>query len=150
MLVKRKTDYLAHHGIAGQKRGIRRYQLANGTYTEEGNKRYRKKEEKEKKETPETNIYTGEPAKGGSTSSEEKNKEIIDSVLNIISPTSAATKSTKSKKLTFNSSTVKTFIKKGAEAVSNSSFVTGMKKAFKDMTSGVSTAFKDFFKYNYK
>lgn len=32
--------YLAHHGIKGQKWGVRRYQNADGTYTEEGKKRY--------------------------------------------------------------------------------------------------------------
>lgn len=145
MKVKRKTDYLAHHGIAGQKRGIRRYQLANGTYTEEGNKRYRKKEEKEKKETPEQSTN---PSR---STAQTDAKKIIDKVLDIISPTTSLIKSTNSSSnLSLNSSKVKRLIKTGAEVVSSSSFVTGMKKAFKDMTSGVSTAFKDFFKYNYK
>lgn len=34
-------DYLAHHGILGQKWGVRRYQNADGSYTAEGAKRYR-------------------------------------------------------------------------------------------------------------
>lgn len=33
--------YLAHHGILGQKWGIRRYQNEDGTLTEAGKKRYR-------------------------------------------------------------------------------------------------------------
>ena len=136
-----------HHGIAGQKRGIRRYQLANGTYTEEGNKRYRKKEEKEKREKPENNTKTGEPASGGSTDSEEKTKEIVNTVLTTISPTSGVTKS---KKLKLNSPSVKSYAKKGASMIASSSFVTGMKKAFKEVASGVLSAFKDFLKYNYK
>ena len=32
---------LCHHGIKGQKWGIRRYQYADGTYTTAGKKRYR-------------------------------------------------------------------------------------------------------------
>ena len=34
------TD-IYHSGIKGQKKGVRRYQYANGTYTREGNLRYR-------------------------------------------------------------------------------------------------------------
>ena len=33
------TDYLSHHGIKGQKWGVRRYQNEDGTYTNEGKKR---------------------------------------------------------------------------------------------------------------
>ena len=33
-------QYLAHYGIKGQKWGVRRFQLENGTLTEEGKKRY--------------------------------------------------------------------------------------------------------------
>jgi len=36
------SDFLAHHGILGQKWGIRRYQNPDGTLTEEGKKRYGK------------------------------------------------------------------------------------------------------------
>lgn len=34
---------LSHSGIKGQRKGIRRYQYANGTYTKAGNERYRPK-----------------------------------------------------------------------------------------------------------
>jgi hypothetical protein len=37
MVVKR----LSHSGIKGQRKGIRRFQYANGTYTKAGNERYR-------------------------------------------------------------------------------------------------------------
>ena len=37
-----QEDYLAHHGILGQKWGVRRYQNADGTLTAAGKKRYAK------------------------------------------------------------------------------------------------------------
>lgn len=38
--VERSPDYLEHHGILGQKWGIRRFQNPDGSLTEEGRKRY--------------------------------------------------------------------------------------------------------------
>ena len=38
-----RSDELAHYGILGQKWGVRRYQNPDGSYTEEGIKRYQKK-----------------------------------------------------------------------------------------------------------
>lgn len=48
------TPYLEHHGILGQKWGIRRFQNEDGTWTEEGKARYgdRTDEPEEPKETP--------------------------------------------------------------------------------------------------
>ena len=40
---------LYHHGIKGQKWGVRRYQYADGTYTPAGKKRYDETETKEKR-----------------------------------------------------------------------------------------------------
>lgn len=44
--IVQEEDYLEHHGIKGQKWGIRRYQNADGSLTEEGRRRYDIKEAK--------------------------------------------------------------------------------------------------------
>jgi hypothetical protein len=40
MITRVCSDELKHHGISGQKWGVRRFQNEDGTYTEEGKKRY--------------------------------------------------------------------------------------------------------------
>lgn len=40
------SDYLVHHGIIGQKWGVRRFQNYDGTYTQKGLARYNKSREK--------------------------------------------------------------------------------------------------------
>lgn len=125
MNVKRKTDSLMHYGIIGQKYGTRRYQLSNGTYTKEGNKRYRKKEEKEERETPERNIYTGERAKE-------------------VTPVTPKRVVKKTKETVKKVKTLADYIKTGMEAISKSTIFS---KTVKETSSGVSSAYKDFFKY---
>ena len=41
-------EYLAHHGIKGQKWGVRRFQNRNGALTTKGKKRYNETESEEK------------------------------------------------------------------------------------------------------
>jgi len=48
-----EDNWLAHHGIKGQKWGVRRFQYDNGSYTPEGKERYRHDSEKTLK-TPES------------------------------------------------------------------------------------------------
>ena len=59
-------DYIAHHGIKGQKWGIRRYRNEDGTLTEAGRKRYEKTQDrqakKDAKEYARARMYYGEGA----------------------------------------------------------------------------------------
>ena len=41
-IIQRDEEYLEHHGIKGQKWGVRRYTNEDGTLTDEGLKKYRK------------------------------------------------------------------------------------------------------------
>lgn len=45
-MIIRSNDDLQHHGVLGQKWGIRRYQNYDGSYTQKGLKRYQKSKEK--------------------------------------------------------------------------------------------------------
>ena len=44
-------EYLAHHGIKGQKWGVRRYQNPDGSLTQEGKARYHKQINREARQT---------------------------------------------------------------------------------------------------
>lgn len=51
------SDYLEHHGIKGQKWGIRRYQNSDGSYTDAGRKRYSKRLEKKVNKSANNYLY---------------------------------------------------------------------------------------------
>lgn len=51
--------YLKHSGIKGQRKGIRRFQYANKTYTPAGNERYRPKKFSNKKAVAATAAISG-------------------------------------------------------------------------------------------
>lgn len=55
-------DYLAHHGVKGQKWGVRRYQDEDGTYTKQGMKRLQKDAKKDAERYARAQAYYGEGA----------------------------------------------------------------------------------------
>lgn len=74
-----ETNYLIHHGIKGQKWGVRRYQNADGTLTNAGKKRYDSEMKDLKKYTESSAEFWREQRKLDPLVSEAKrvNKKII-------------------------------------------------------------------------
>lgn len=66
--------YLSHHGIKGQKWGVRRFQLKNGRLTAAGKKRYSEDEEEQKKKAEE------ESAPKKKSVSEMSDQELRDAI----------------------------------------------------------------------
>lgn len=48
-MMRENTNYLAHHGVKGQQWGVRRYQNADGSLTEEGRAKLSRYKDKENK-----------------------------------------------------------------------------------------------------
>lgn len=67
-------DTLCHHGIKGQKWGVRNYQKPDGTYTEEGKKRYFGAQRQKNINTePSSGVHTRGKAPGESSPHRDKN-----------------------------------------------------------------------------
>lgn len=58
-IVEDGTLYLEHHGIKGQRWGIRRFQNADGTLTDKGRKHYQKKLDREKRKQVSSDAIKG-------------------------------------------------------------------------------------------
>ena len=92
--IKRSDSYLEHHGILGQKWGIRRYQNPDGSLTPEGKKRYSKDlvstvEKSAKHYKGLVPSYHGLEREGKKL----KNNRLIDDISKRMSPQLAAAKS---------------------------------------------------------
>lgn len=78
-----KRKYLCHHGIKGQKWGVRRYQFEDGTLTMEGRRRYGYKTHSKKVKNPDGSLtdygkrYFGYDKKIDAESSTNKNDHVI-------------------------------------------------------------------------
>ena len=138
------NNELYHHGISGQKRGVRRYQKLNGTYTKEGNERYRGKNKEEmserltsKPEKPEKPSRKSEYSSSLSTYKKnvvETYKPIIDTVVKVASTIKTA------------ASKVGSLISKGFKAVSG--MTEKMNSTNMKMATGVSNSGKSFIETN--
>lgn len=144
MKIQRKTDTLIHHGISGQKHGVRRYQKLNGTYTKEGNERYRGKNKEDTQDRLSSNPEKPEkPSKSSSNTSALKTykQNVIETyqpVINAVVKVASTIKTTASK--------IGSLISKGAKAVAK--IGEKMNSARMNQITGMSEAGKSFIEVN--
>ena len=135
---------LYHHGIAGQKYSVRRYQKLNGTYTKEGNERYRgKKEQKESKEQKEKSYNKSESSVNTSNIGDLKD------LANVLPLSFGLTSLSLFSSLAIDASKkVTEYAKKGYEAVNSSYIKKKITETSINEASGLSNSAKSFLETN--
>jgi hypothetical protein len=84
------SNYLVHHGIKGQKWGIRRYQNKDGTLTDKGKARYERdvRENKAKKKDSRIDVSNPDPQRWVREDL-ERQKTVIDNTSKLVDTTKA-------------------------------------------------------------
>ena len=62
--IKRNDEFIEHHGVKGQKHGVRRYQNEDGSLTEEGKRRYGTRQDYSKQDYRTSRKIATAPTKG--------------------------------------------------------------------------------------
>lgn len=90
-----ENNSLQHHGIKGQKWGIRRYQNEDGTLTKEGQKRYEREKRENAGKKKENRIDTSKPdPKRWVKEDLERSKRVTDSTSNLVKQAQALERET--------------------------------------------------------
>ena len=93
-----KDYYLSHHGIKGQKWGVRRYQNKDGTLTAQGQKRYDRDIQENLSKKKDNRIDTSKPDPNRwAREDKERSKELVDTSANLVKQISNIEKETRPK-----------------------------------------------------
>lgn len=94
-------NYLAHHGILGQRWGVRRYQNKDGTLTDKGKKRYERDVQDNLSKKKDNRIDTSNPdPKRWVKEDRERSKKVVDASADLVKQVSAIEKETRPKPTT--------------------------------------------------
>ena len=94
-------NYLSHHGILGQKWGVRRYQNSDGTLTSAGKKRYDRDVQENLSKKKDNRIDTSTPdPKRWVKEDRERSKKLVDTSADLVKQVSNIEKETRPKPTT--------------------------------------------------